>query len=143
MADTFRSNVMSLRDAVNELLEQSFVDPRFREWQQERTHQIPVDAWVTDDALVIKANLPGAEPDQVEITLEGDTLTISTEIPRPDPPGRVVALERPYGRMQRTLNLNIPVQVDKIDAVFKNGVLTLTLPKAEQLRRRTIQVRTT
>ncbi len=142
MASTFPANVMSLRDAVNELLEQSFVDPHFQEWRRERVYQIPVDAWVTDDALVIKANLPGADPDQVEITLEGDTLTITAEIPRPDPPGRVITLERPYGKMTRTLNLNLPVQVDKIDAVFKNGVLTLTLPKAEQLKRRTIQVRT-
>ncbi|HEY63778.1 MAG TPA: Hsp20/alpha crystallin family protein [Caldilineae bacterium] len=142
MDETFPANVMSLRDAVNELLEQSFIDPYFRERRRERAPQIPIDAWVTDDALVIKANLPGAEPDQVDITIEGDTLTITTEIPRPDPPGRVVALERPHGKMTRTLTLNIPVQVDKVDAVFKNGVLTLTLPKAEQLRRRTIQVRT-
>ena len=142
MDNTFPADVLSLRDAINELLEQSFIDPRLQERRRERTMQIPIDAWVTDEALVIKANLPGAEPDRVEITLEGDTLTITAEIPKPDPPGRVVALERPHGKMTRTLTLNIPVQADKIDAVFRNGVLTLTLPKAEQLKRRTIQVRT-
>ncbi|MCD6291672.1 MAG: Hsp20/alpha crystallin family protein [Anaerolineae bacterium] len=143
MADTFHDDVMSLRDAMNELLERSFVGPRARAWERDRVYQLPIDAWMTDEALVIKANLPGAEPDQVEITLEGDTLTISTEIPKPEPPGRVIVLERPYGKLARTLTLNIPIQADKIDAVFKNGVLTLTLPKAEQLKRRTIQVRTT
>ncbi|GAB4567810.1 MAG: Hsp20/alpha crystallin family protein [Anaerolineae bacterium] len=142
MWSRFPGDVVPLREAVNELLEQSFIDPRSRLHERERTYQLPIDAWVTDDALVIKANLPGVEPDQVDITLEGDSLTITAEIPRPDPPGRVVALERPYGRITRTINLNIPVQVDKVDAVFKNGVLTLTLPKAEQIKRRTIQVRT-
>ena len=135
------SRPMNLRDAIDQFFEQSFMYPR-TSWYAEQAQRLPVDAWLTEEALVIKANLPGINPDDVQVTLEGDSLTISAEIPKPEEPGQTLMLERPYGKVSRTLTLNVPVEVDKIDAVFKDGVLTLTLPKAERIRPRTIKVRT-
>ncbi len=103
--------------------------------------RLPLDAYSTDNELVIVADVPGANPEDVEITIEGDTLTIKGEIKPPLENVDYLFRERVYGPFNRSLVLNIPVQADKAEASFDNGVLTLTIPKAETAKPKTIKVK--
>jgi HSP20 family protein len=136
---------MSLRNAVNRLMEDSFVRP-YLGWTPSRDRDVPalpIDVLSTDEALVVTANVPGLSPDDVDITIEGDTLTIRGELKQSTvEKGNWVMQERYRGPFRRVLTLNIPVQADKAEALFKDGVLTLTLPKADKVRPRIIKVRT-
>jgi HSP20 family protein len=77
----------------------------------------------------------------VEITLEGDTLTIKGEIKPPLENVDYIFQERAYGPFSRTLTLNVPVDAEKAEATFENGILTLTIPKAESVKPKTIKVK--
>jgi HSP20 family protein len=137
--DPFREAV-TLREAMDRLFEDSFVPSRRREGAGERAFRLPLDAYVTPDEIVLLANMPGVKPESVEITLEGDTLTIRGERPAPLENVDYVLQERPYGKFQRTLNINIPVDANKAEARYENGLLMLTIPKAEAVKPKTIQV---
>jgi HSP20 family protein len=137
--DPFREAV-TLREAMDRLFEDTWVPSRRRVTEQERAYRLPLDAYVTPDEIVIVANMPGVKPENVEITLEGDTLTIKGERPAPMENVDYVLQERPYGMFQRTLNINIPVDSGKAEAKYENGLLTLTVPKAEASKPKTIQV---
>ena len=103
---------------------------------------LPLDAYVTDEAIVIRADVPGITPDELEITLEGDTLSIRGEIKREEVENRKnVLLERPTGKFERTLTISTPIEHDQVEASFREGVLTLTLPKAEAVKPRQIAVK--
>ena len=137
--DPFREAV-TMREAMDRLFDDSFVPSGRREGAGERTFRLPLDAYVTQDEIVVTANMPGVKPEDVEITLEGDTLTINGERPGPIENVDYVMRERPYGRFQRTLNINIPVDADKAEAKYENGLLTLSIPKAEAVKPKTIAV---
>lgn len=107
-------------------------------------YRLPVDAYSTEDAIVIEASMGGIDPKEVDITLEKDSVTIRGEIKRPEEEGRNYLIrERGYGIVERTLTLNIPVELDKVQANWNNGVLTLTIPKAEAVKPRKIAVNVT
>jgi len=137
--DPFRDTV-TLREAMDRLFEDSWVPARRRMQEGRGNYRLPLDAYVTPDEIVIMANMPDVNPEGVEITLEGETLSIKAE--RPAPIGNVEYLmqERPFGTFARTLNINIPVDADKAEAKFENGLLTLVIPKAEAVKPKTIQV---
>ena len=140
MRNTF-SDFMTLRDAVNQLLAENR-GPR-EAWQDQPAYmRLPLDAWVTDDAVVIEASLPGVKPEDVNITIEGETVHIEAELPKPEHGGSHLLSERRFGKVGRDLVLNISVETDKASASFNNGVLTLTIPKKEELRPRIIKVTT-
>ncbi|MCD6290379.1 MAG: Hsp20/alpha crystallin family protein [Anaerolineae bacterium] len=137
------SDIMSLRQAMDRLIEESLSRSGWtRRGTQEQEWRLPVDAYTTPEEVVIIASIPGVEPDDVEITLEGETLTIRGEIPGPVENVNYVLQERTYGKFSRTLTLNVPVDPDKAEATFQNGVLTLRIPKAEAIRPKVIKVTT-
>ncbi|MCZ7543662.1 MAG: Hsp20/alpha crystallin family protein [Anaerolineae bacterium] len=104
-------------------------------------YRLPIDAYSTDDAIVIEAAMAGVDPNEVDITIDGDSLTIRAEVRRSEGEDRTYVLrERAYGVLERTLTLNVPVEVDKVNAQFNDGVLTLTVPKAESVKPRKISV---
>ncbi len=140
--DPFRE-MRTLREAMDELLEESFVRPRERgmERQPERRLRLPLDVYATPEEIVIVASLPGLTPDEVDITIEDDRLMIRGELRRPLENVDYLFQERPYGTFSRTLTLNVPINTDEAEAVFENGVLTLTLPKAEETKPKTIEVK--
>lgn len=140
--DPFRE-MRSLREAMDELLEESFVRPREgrMERRPERQLRLPLDVYATPEEVVIVASLPGLTPDEVDITIEDDRLTIRGELRRPLENVDYLFQERPYGTFSRTLTLNVPINTDEAEAVFENGVLTLTLPKAEETKPKTIEVK--
>ena len=136
-------DLISLRDAMNELMRESFVPGRVtrRGGTQSEALRLPLDVYATSEELVVMASLPGLTPDDVEILLEGDTLTIRGELLSPLENVDYILQERPCGcPFSRTLLLNVPVDVEKAEAKFEEGVLTLILPKAEAVRPKVIKV---
>ncbi len=107
-----------------------------------RAARLPIDVWLTEDAVVLQASLPGAKPEDVDITFEGDTLIINATIPESGVEGKAILNERYHGPVHRALTLDIPVDQEKAEAVFKDGVLTLTIPRADKARTRKITVKT-
>jgi HSP20 family protein len=133
-------DMITMRQAVDRMLDDAFT--RGSESRGTGAWLLPMDAYITDDAIIIQADVPGLSPDELEITLEGDTLTIRGEIKRPEADNRkYVLLERPTGRFERTLTINTPIEHDNVEATFKDGVLKLTMPKAEAVKPRQITVK--
>jgi HSP20 family protein len=134
------SDMLTLRDAMNRLLEESFVVPSGTlMWP---ANVVPVDMYETSDALVVKAYVPGFTSDQLNISIEQDVLAIHGEAKAEAGNGmRRIWQERGPGTFTRRLALPVPVDADKIQAELENGVLTLTLPKAQSSRQRKIQIK--
>jgi HSP20 family protein len=137
---------VTLREAMDRLFEDSFVGAQQRNGGGNGQHtpelRLPIEAYATENEIVVRAAVPGLKPENVEITIEGDTLTLRGEFPRPIENVTYIFAERPWGRFTRTLQLNVPVQPDKAEATFDNGMLTRTLPTAEAVRPKTIRVKT-
>jgi HSP20 family protein len=134
----------TLREAMNQLFEESMVRPQAQRWiegPQERERRLPLDVYTTPEEIVISASLPGLTPDEVDISIEGETLTIRGELRQPLENVTYLFQERAYGTFSRTLTLNVPVEAENAEAVFENGVLTLTLPKAEETKPKVIKVK--
>ena len=94
------------------------------------------------DEIIVKASVPGIKPDDLDITLTGDQLTIKGETKSEEQfeEGSYIRKERRFGSFQRTLSLPASVASDKAKAEFENGVLTLTLPKSEAAKPKSIKV---
>jgi len=134
------TNLITMQTAMDRLFDDVY-SRRNYDWRQgERADVLPIDAYVTANELVIKASVPGAGPEDVEITIEGETLTIRGAIPGPLENVEYVIQERRSGAFSRALTLNVPVKAEDAEAVFENGVLTLTIPKAEEVRPKVIKV---
>ncbi len=132
--DPFRE-AAALQRAVNSLFRDLPTQSRGR------TYYPPLQMVDKDDTLVIKAELPGVNKDEVELTVLGDTLTIAGEKKLPADEGvTYIRHERPHGRFRRLIDLPYSADQDKITASFKDGILTVTLPKAEEAKPRQIAV---
>jgi HSP20 family protein len=138
--DPFREAI-SLRDAMNSLLEESFVRPGGMP-AQAGSSPMPLDVGETEHEFVVKAALPGLKPEDVQIIVHGDTLTIRGESKaEEEKKGEHWHLrERRFGSFQRSVALTMPVNSDAAQAHFEHGVLTLTLPKSEAAKPRHIKI---
>ncbi len=129
-----RNNLWRTADLYNEAQE--------RARENAGAYRLAVDAYETEEALVINASVPGMNPDNIHINLEDEVLTIEGEFNNSVADVKYLIRERAAeGRFRRSLRLNTPVVVDQIEAVFDNGILTLTLPKAPEARPLTIPIR--
>jgi HSP20 family protein len=140
--DPFR-DMVSLRDAVSSLLQESFVRPGGVAGGGSPA-TLPLDVHETDSEFVVKASLPGMKPEDVQITVHGDTVTIRGETKAEEErKGQTWHLrERRSGAFQRSVSLATPIDSDKANARFDDGVLTLTLPKSEKARPKQIKINT-
>ncbi len=102
--------------------------------------RLPVDVVVNDDAYAITAYLPGVQPEAVEITFEGENLVIRGQFPTAQAEAQYLKRELFHGAFERTLTFNVPVNSDAIEASFSNGLLTLVVPKAEEVKPKQIKV---
>ena len=138
--DPFR-DVVSLREAMNSLLQDSFVRPATG-LAAGGGGTFPLDVAENENEFVLHAQLPGVKPEEVQITVHGDTVLIRGETKaEEDRKGQTWHVrERRFGAFQRAVSLNAPIDADKAKADFENGVLTLTLPKAETARPKQIKV---
>jgi HSP20 family protein len=90
----------------------------------------PMDVAEGKDAVTVTAELPGVDPKEIAVTLEGDLLTLRGEKEDEATDERRHRTERTWGMFMRTVRLPAPVDAGKVTATFKNGVMTVTLPKA-------------
>jgi HSP20 family protein len=138
----FDGNV-SLRNAIDRLFEDSFVQPRWGWVAPMSAANLAIDMFETKDEVVVKAALPGVKPEQVEVTITGNTLTISgesneeNEVKEQD----YIRKERRYGSFTRSVTLPNGLKADKADATFENGVLTLKVPKSEEVKPKSIKIK--
>lgn len=162
------SEALSLRDAMNRLFEQAVWHPAFDGGQRSDGGFSPaLDVRETSDEYTVDASLPGVDPKDVNIELEQGVLTIQGEIheerQQQEPqsgaqgrnggqgqtqgqtaqrPGRYHLRERRFGRFFRSITLPSAINTDRAEANFHNGVLTLRIPKAEEMKPRRIQIQT-
>jgi HSP20 family protein len=133
--------LISLRQAMDRLFEDSFVRPRSGYAGDE--HQLALDIRSTADSLVVEAALPGVKPEDVDISVLGDTLTISAssreENAREEEGYSYREIRR--GSFSRTVTLAGGLKADAATATFENGMLKLTIPKAEEAKPRQIQIK--
>jgi HSP20 family protein len=108
----------------------------------ERTWAPPVDIWETKDNLVLAFEIPGMREKDLSVTMTGDHLTVKGErrFDRDVKEESYHRLERVYGRFERTIQLPLEVQADKIRAAYRDGVLEVTLPKAEEVKPKEIKI---
>ena len=104
----------------------------------------PIDLYQTDDEVVIEASMPGVQPDDIDISVTGDTLTMRGEVrEEKDVEGErdYQLRERRYRRFARSLTLPSTVDADQAEAEIEHGILTLRIPKAEQAKPKQISVK--
>jgi HSP20 family protein len=104
---------------------------------------VSMDLYETESDYVAKFNLPGIKPEEINITLVGNTLTISgeTEAEEKTENKNYIRREMRYGRFSRSLSVPDNVRYEDIKADYENGVLKLTVPKPEEITPRTVKVK--
>jgi HSP20 family protein len=101
----------------------------------------PINLWEDGDNLHVETELPGMQLDRIELTVTGNQLTLAGERPAPAGGGAWHRQERGAGKFRRVVDLPIAVDPDKVEARFEQGLLSITLPKAESARARRIPVK--
>ena len=140
--EPFRDLVVT-QDRFNHVFNDTFA--RVFGDQQEPTQHAwvpPVDIYETGDSLVLKAELPGINPDDVEICVEDNTLYLKGErkFEKEVKEENLHRVERSYGTFTRSFALPSTIDSDKVKAEYENGILTLTMPKREEAKPRTIKI---
>lgn len=134
--------LMSLRQAADRLIEDGLVRSSRLANILSDAPVVPIDMYQTADKVVLRAALPGIEPSEVDINISGDLLNIrgeikpDTEIPRED----YLRHECRYGEFDRSITLPGGLKGEEAEATFRNGVLTLTIPKVEEAKPAQIKV---
>lgn len=135
--------VLSLRDAMDRLFEQSFLRPVLGDGEWGQLNVPAVDVAETAEDIIVTATVPGLKAEDLKISLSGDVLQLSgetkTETERKDATYHL--RERRASSFSRAIALPAPVDSDKCEAEFENGVLTLKLPRAQEARPKTITVK--
>lgn len=135
-------DLVSLRDAMDLLFEESFVQPPGHPQPVADGSFLPVDIYETEESLVVAAPVPGVKPEDVEISISGDTLTIKGETKSEEKLERenYIRQERRYGSFCRAVALPNGLDRDKAEAGFEDGVLKVTFPKSEEVKPKSIKV---
>jgi len=136
------NDLLTLRQTMDRVFEDSFLRSPFWTGSAPEGGAIPLDITSTPDALVVEAALPGVRPEDVEITVESGTLTISGELEseRSEGEGDQLIREIRRGTFTRSITLPQGLEPDQAEATFENGILHLRLPKAEQVKPRQIRI---
>ncbi|ORB64765.1 Hsp20/alpha crystallin family protein [Mycolicibacterium tusciae] len=103
---------------------------------------MPMDAWREGDAFIVELDLPGVDPDSLDLDVERNVLTVHAKRPAVDSEREMVAAERPRGVFSRQLFLGETLDTERIKADYSGGVLRLTIPVAERAKPRRIQIST-
>ncbi len=136
-------DLTDVRSAMDRMFYRGFTRPwRVVRWESAEA-QLPVDLYETDDAVTVTAALPGVKAEDIDISITGTTLTIKgeTKDENEEKDQNYYRQERRYGAFQRVITLPVKVEADKASATFEDGVLTLELPKAAEVKAQTIEVK--
>jgi HSP20 family protein len=112
--------------------------------QEAHAATFPLNVWYDENAIFVEGDLPGVKRETLEVTVTGgDTLTIRAERPAPEKLEGVTWLraERASGTYSRVIGLPVPVDADKVEASYTNGVLKVTLPKIAAVKPRTVPIK--
>ena len=132
--------MMTLREAMDRLFDDAFTRPL----SLRDAWSVPaIDMYQTDDEIVVKAALPGIKPDEVQINVTGEVLTLKGEMKHEEDKKEKAwhIHEQRWGSFERSVVLPNDVVSDKAKAEFENGVLTITLPKAEEVKPKVINIK--
>ncbi len=133
-----------LRDMMDRIMEETFGPITERGRVAESWALLPrVDVYETNSEVVVKATVPGVKPEDLDITVTGNVLTIKGEIKEEDVEegANFIRRERVFGSFRRDLTLPVEVDVEKAEATFENGILTLRLPKVEAAKPKRLTVK--
>lgn len=133
--------MMTLRDAMDRLFDDAFTRP-LRLYDGGMS-MLAVDMYQTDNEIVVKAVIPGVKADEVQINVTGEVLTIKGESrDKEEVKEKAYHIrEQRWGMFERAITLPTDVVADKAKAEFENGILTITLPKAEEVKPKTITIK--
>jgi HSP20 family protein len=115
-----------------------------RDWDEDYSGALtlPIDVKADNESFTIKALLPGARPEDVDIQIVNDIVTISGELRSNREEGATYLLaERPDGKFHRVISLPTPLDANLVEADLENGILTLQIPKAEEAKPRSIKIK--
>lgn len=130
-----------LRDEINRLFE-----PTFGDWGRSSLYEgwtPAIDLFEDKDQISVKAELPGLKKEDIDVSVEGDNLCICGERKHEEEHGKKgenYRSERYFGRFYRNITLPHAVDAQKVSASYKDGILTVTIPKSEQAKRKQIAV---
>lgn len=136
-------DVITLRDAMDRLFDEAFTHPWLARDGGSMGSAPAIDMYQTQDEVVVKATIPGMKQEDVQINVTGDVLTIKGET-RENSEVKEKAYhirEQRWGSFERSVALPTLVSAEKAKAEFENGLLIITLPKAEEVKPKTIAVR--
>jgi HSP20 family protein len=141
------TSLARFRDEMTGLFDRFFRDP----WGTSMLESVParfgwgprIDLAESEDAVIVTAEMPGVDPKEVDLNVTGNLLTIRGQKKQEkEEKGRNYHyVERHYGAFQRAIQLPSSVNPDKVDAAFKNGILTVTLAKRADAKPKRITVR--
>jgi len=132
-------DLVALRERVNRLFEEQLTRPDRREPASARTWSPLVDIYDANGEIVMRADLPGLKQEDIDIQLTGDTLTIRGER-KLDDQHNYLRVERPHGVFERSFTLSVPIDQSKVKASYREGVLEIVLPKAEETKPKQVKV---
>jgi len=137
--------VSRLRSEMDRLWDEYFGAGRRAFRPMEEAWLPAVDVSETGDKITIKAEIPGMEAKDIDISMVGDTLVIKGEkkAEKEEKDENYHMVERSYGSFSRSMKLPATVDPDKVDASYKNGVLTIVLPKKEEVKPKPIEIKAT
>jgi HSP20 family protein len=135
-------DLVTTQEQFNRLFNESFGRAFGDEELTSRAWMPAVDIYETADNLVLKAELPGINPEDVEVRVEDNTLYLKGErkFEKEAKEQNLHRVERSYGSFSRTFALPGSIDADKIQAEYKGGILTLTVPKREEAKPKTIKI---
>lgn len=144
--DTYRRNPWSILDELETLQED--MNRAFAGWAPARTHGAarrsypPVNVWSSPEGVIVDAEIPGANADDVDISVEADQMVIRGRINLQEPKEGETwhRRERAYGEFVRTLQLPFRADAEGVKAVYKKGILRITVPRSEEDRPRKIAI---
>lgn len=133
-------DMLSLREAMNQLFEESYVNPS--QGRQRQGFVPALDLSETPENYIVEMAVPGMKPENLDISIENGVLTLKGEVNQEtkDESRQYHRIERHYGAFTRTINLPATIKVDAIKANLSDGILHLAIPKAEELKPRKINV---
>lgn len=137
-----RMDLFNMRDEMNRLFD-IFFKGASTEGERHSSYAPDVDIRETDNEVIVSVEIPGMDEKDLKVSVRENVLTLKGEKKREEAPDTTTCLinERCFGLFERSFTLPVDIQTDKISAQYKNGVLTVTLPKAEEVKPKEITVK--
>jgi HSP20 family protein len=136
--DPFR-DLSVLQDRINRIFNETTrpVEGSSRSWAP------VVDILETEGDLIVKAELPGMKREDIDIEITSEALTIKGDRKfDEEQKDNYLRVERPYGPFQRSFTIGVPVDAGKVSATYQDGLLTVVIPKAEEVKPKKIEINT-